>query len=79
MSFFDRFKRLGLKGLFEALINEDVEIILSNGLSFNGKVIKVFDLSLNKSVSVYINLIDKKNQVNIIKVNDVTVVTKDKK
>jgi len=78
MSFFDRFKRLGLKGLFEALLNSDVTIILNSGISYSGKVTKVFDLSLNKSVSVYINLVDVKGMINIIKVNDVTIITKEK-
>lgn len=77
-NFFDRFKRLSLKGLFEAMIDSQIEIILENGLSYSGILLKVFDIVDNKNKNVYINLLDVKGMTNIIKVNDVTIITKDK-
>jgi len=72
----DRFKRLGLKGLFEALIGNEIEIVLSNGLSFKGKITTVFSLSLNKEESVYVTLIDNNKMKTLIRVNDATVIQK---
>lgn len=76
MSFFNRFKRLSLRGLFEAMIDNQIEVILDNGLSYSGIVLKVFEINDNKIKKVYINLLNVKGMTQIIKVNDVTVITK---
>lgn len=75
MSFFDRFRKLSLENLLKSLINNEIEIVLENGLSFKGKLTTVFSLSLNKETSIYVTLVNE-NVKNLIKANDVTVIQK---
>ena len=72
---FPNIRKVTLLDIFKLLIDDSIEILLDNGLSYRGKLIKAFRLDSN---DVYIHLLDEKGMRYIIKTNDVTVITKEK-